>query len=82
MTNASLIAQRLQDEEERTELVRSARARVDQARELHARLTRELAALQVNPRKNQTAIERFRLELERARTALRERQRELIRCMA
>ncbi len=67
-------------EEKRRELVRAVRGRVDVARALCVRLQRELGALELNPRKNQLAIERFRLELERARLELREASRALVRC--
>lgn len=58
---------------------REARARVDAARVLHDRLTRELAQLERSTRQNPVAIEAFRRELEQARSALRAANRELIR---
>lgn len=76
-----LTLQRFEDAEERNELVRRARARVDQARELVKRLEREIAALAWNAERNQIALARFERELGEARDALRERQRELIRCI-
>lgn len=69
----------MQDEADASRAVRDARARVDAARALHARLRREVDLLQLNPRRNQLALERFRTELERARCTLREATRGMLR---
>jgi hypothetical protein len=67
------------DEELRLAQVREAREHVDKLRVTHARLQRELEQLERNPRKNQLAIERFQLERDAVRLALRLASRKLIR---
>lgn len=76
---AAAIVVQVDAEEARNAAVRDARARVDAARALHERLRREVDALQRNPKRNQLALERFGQELEQARSALRQANRELIR---
>lgn len=61
--------------------LREARKKVDAARVLHLRLQQELRRLEQSPKRNQLAIERFRIELAHARTALRDASRELIKSL-
>lgn len=59
--------------------LREARAHVIRLRTVHARLRLELEQLERNPRRNQVAIERFQLERDAVRVALRVATRQLIR---
>ncbi len=58
---------------------REARAHIDRLRIQHLRLQRELERLQLNPRRNQLAIQCLTLERDAVRVALRIVSRELIK---
>jgi hypothetical protein len=72
------VAELHDDEQERNELVREKRRRVDALRVTHERLTRELEALDASARRSPAAVEAMRLELARVTIDLRAASRELI----
>lgn len=74
----SAVLAAVDDAERRLAEVREARFHVDQLRATHTRLQRELEQLQGNPRRNQVAIQRFELERDAVRVALRLASRKLI----
>jgi len=78
----SAVVAAVDESELRLAQVREARARVDQARTIHVRLQRELEQLELNPRRNQLAIDAFRAELDQARKVLRAASRQLIRSIS
>jgi len=61
------------------EQMRAVRREVDRLRATHLLLQVELKWLQLNPKRNQVAIERFEQERDRVRVELRAASRKLIR---